>query len=343
MRKEIKRLIVSSMLALTMIAGTACAAGTTTTTATGTTTAMTTTAGTTGTATTTAMTTTAGTSASTTTPTTASGFTGKYIVDAEYVKLAAEKPNVLLIDARGEEDAKQGTVEGAIAVKWQMLANVQGKPGDAMWGTILEPAALSTTLGNLGITQDKEIIVFGAAQKGWGDEGRIVWELLAAGFSNVKMVDGGIDALTNAVKIVKGATAPVPAQVTVTEINNNHNINTDALSADYKNLKVIDVRDDKEYKGEILYGEAKGGHLPGAIHIKYTDLFNADQTLKSNDTLIKLFTDAGLAKTDKIVTYCTAGIRSAYMQLIMEMTGFENSFNYDESFYRWSAINNLEK
>ena len=308
---------------------------------------------TTGAATTPAATTSAVTAAPATTPAVTaapattpvpSAFKGKYLVDGEYVKSAAGKAGVLIIDARGEDPAKAGTVEGAIAMKWQIIANVTGKPGDPMWGTMLEPAALSTALSKFGITKDKEIIVFGAAQKGWGDEGRIVWQLLAAGFPNVKMVDGGLEGLSKAgVTIVKGATAPVPADVVVTEINNAHNINTDALAADYKNFKVVDVRANEEYQGQVLYGEANGGHLPGAIHINFTTLFNADNTLKSNDEITKLFTDAGLSKTDKIVTYCTAGIRSAYMQLIMEMTGFENSFNYDESFYRWSAVNELEK
>lgn len=36
---------------------------------------------------------------------------------------------------------------------------------------------------------------------------------------------------------------------------------------------------------------------------------------------------AGLSKENTIVTYCTAGIRSACMQLILEMCGFENSIN----------------
>ena len=273
-----------------------------------------------------------------------SAFEGKYLVNAEYVKSVTSNDNVLLIDARGEDAAKEGTVEGAIAVNWQMIADMEGKPGDPMWGTILEPAALSQTLGNLGIAKDKEIIVFGAAQNGWGDEGRITWELIAAGFENAKMVDGGLASLTKAgLHIVKGAAVPVPAEVVVSEINNSHNINTDALVADYDNYKVVDVRADEEYKGQVLYGEANGGHLPAAISIKFTDLFKEDGTLKSNDDVTKIFTDAGLSKDDKIVTYCTAGIRSAYMQLVLEMNGFENSYNYDESFYRWSAVNELEK
>ena len=52
--------------------------------------------------------------------------------------------------------------------------------------------------------------------------------------------------------------------------------------------------------------------------------------------------EAGLQTTDQIVTYCTAGIRSAYMQLILEMCGFENTLNYDESYYRWCACQDVE-
>lgn len=55
-----------------------------------------------------------------------------------------------------------------------------------------------------------------------------------------------------------------------------------------------------------------------------------------------MFEAAGLAKTDNIVTYCTAGIRSAYMQLILEMCGYENTWNYDESYYRWCACQEVE-
>lgn len=213
-----------------------------------------------------------------------------------------------------------------------------------MWGTVLPADKLSEKLSSFGIGKDKEIIIFGAAQNGWGGEGRILWELNAAGYENLKMVDGGYDALVNAgLTISKGATTPVPCEVRIDEINNEHIINTDALSKDYDDFKVVDVRADEEYDGQTLYGEAKGGHLPNAIHIKFTDLFNEDGTLKSNKDIETMFNENGITKEDKIVTYCTAGIRSAYMQLILEMCGFENTFNYDESYYRWCVVNEVEK
>lgn len=65
-------------------------------------------------------------------------------------------------------------------------------------------------------------------------------------------------------------------------------------------------------------------------------MFNNNGTLKTNAQLTKMFEDAGLQKTEKIVTYCTGGIRSGYMQLVLQMCGFENSYNYAESIYRWS-------
>lgn len=271
-------------------------------------------------------------------------FTGKYIVDAQYVMEHMKDENVLIIDARGEEAAQNGTVEGAVAAIWQQFAAVSdGAAGDPMWGTILDVDSLSAALSAAGISQDKEIILFAAAQNGWGDDGRILWELVAAGFPNVKMVDGGYDGLVAAgVPTVKGAAAYTPAEVTVSAIDETHVINTDALAADYDSFKVVDVRADKEYEGGAFYGEVKGGHLPGAIHIRFTDLFNDDCTLKSNDEITAMFEAAGVAKTDKIVTYCTAGIRSAYMQLILEMCGFENTMNYDESYYRWCACQDVE-
>lgn len=228
---------------------------------------------------------------------------------------------------------------------WQYLADVEsGASGDENWGLVLEPKKLAERLGDKGIDKDKEVVLFASAQDGWGDDGRIAWELLAAGYKDVKMVDGGFSALKDAgIKTNKGGTELKPVDVEIDSLNQDHMIKTDELKADYDEYKVVDVRADEEYNGEVLYGEAKGGHLPGAIQVRYTDMFNKNGTLKSNEKLTKLFEDAGLSKDDKIVTYCTAGIRSAYTQLVMDMCGFKNVKNYDGSFYRWAKVEDVEK
>lgn len=196
-------------------------------------------------------------------------FTGEYIVDANYAKKQVEDGNAILLDARGEETAKKGTIEGAVATNWQNLSNVESvEKGDYDWGLILEPEVLSKKLGDLGLSKDKEIILFAEGPKGWGE--------------------------------------------------------------------------DKEYNGGVHYREAKGGRLPGAIQVKFTDLFDSDGYLKSNEDIISMFEDADIKKDDKVVTYCTSGIRSAYEQLILEMLDYEVVKNYDGSYNTWCVHNEVE-
>ncbi len=270
-------------------------------------------------------------------------FEGEFMVSPEYVKNNME--DIILVDARGDEVAKKGTIKGAVPIMWQYLATCDtGKAGDKMWGCILDTETLSQRLGEKGIDQEEEIVLFASAQNGWGDDGRIAWELMAAGYENVKIVDGTYEMLEAAgLETEKGGTELEPVEVNVEAIDETHVINTEELKSVYDDVKIVDVRADEEYEGETLYGEANGGHLPGAIHIRFTDLFEENGNLKSNDDIQAIFDEAGLEKDDAIVTYCTAGIRSAYMQLIMEQMGYENTKNYDESFYRWSVVEALEK
>lgn len=271
-------------------------------------------------------------------------FTGKYIVDANYVKEHYEDDNIILVDARGEEAAKKGTIEGAVTTTWQNLSNIEGATkGDYDWGLILEPEVLSKKLGDLGLSKDKEIILFAEGPKGWGEDGRILWTLKAAGYENLKMVDGGLNALEavglNKSKDVKRLD---PVEVEIDALDYEHVINTKELEVSYDDYIILDVREDKEYNGGVHYGEAKGGRLPGAIQVRFIDMFDSDGYLKSNDEINSMFEDANVKKTDKVVHYCTSGIRSAYTQLIMEMLDYEVTKNYEGSYNTWCVQNEVE-
>lgn len=271
-------------------------------------------------------------------------FHGEYIITGEYAKDRIGAEDVLFIDARGWQKAVLGTLKGAIATTWQDLCTCQeGQAGDADWGKIPAPDDLEGRLGELGITKDKEIIVFADTLDGWGDDARLVWEFLAAGFEDVKMIDGGYAAAKAAgAETQLFASGSEPGEVTVDSIDNTHVMTTEELQANYDEYTIVDVRTDEEYNGAILYNEAQGGHLPGAIHVRYTDLFQEDGTLKPNSELAGMFESAGVDKEDKVVTYCTGGIRSAYTQLVLEMCGYENTWNYDQSFWRWAVVGEVE-
>lgn len=271
-------------------------------------------------------------------------FTGEYMVDANYVKDNYEDENIILMDARGEEAAKKGTIEGATTTSWQNLSNIEGtEKGDYDWGLILEPEVLSKKLGDLGLSKDKEIILFAQGPKGWGEDGRILWTLKAAGYENLKMVDGGLDALIAVgMKESKDVKKLDPVEVEIDALNYERVIDTKELEVSFDDYVILDVREDKEYNGGVHYGEAKGGRIPGAVQVRFTDLFDSDGYLKSNDEITSMLEDSNIKKTDKVVAYCTSGIRSAYMQLIMEMLDFEVVKNYDGSYNTWCVHNEVE-
>ncbi|MFC2662013.1 MAG: sulfurtransferase [Eubacterium sp.] len=269
-------------------------------------------------------------------------FTGKYIVSAKYAAKQAGKKNVLFVDCRGADLAKKGTVKGAIATTWQELCTCgsqYGEAGDKDWGKIPSPSDLSKRLSKLGMTKDKKIYLVGLTLDGWGDDARVLWELNAAGFTNARIVNGGFQGLKDAgVKTQKGASTPKPGKVKVTKINYNHTITTEQLQKHYKDYKIIDVRTKAEYNGATKYKEAKGGHLPGAVFMPYTGFFREDSTLISKKDIDAMMKKAGISKNDKIVTYCTGGIRSAYVQLVLQMSGYKHTYNYDQSYWRWCRV-----
>ncbi|MCB7305597.1 rhodanese-like domain-containing protein [Bariatricus massiliensis] len=275
---------------------------------------------------------------------TKNAFQGEYIISAEDALKKAGDSEVLFLDARGSKKAFLGTVKGAAATDWQALSTCdEGKAGDEAWGLVPEEAELARRLGSLGIQKDTEIIVLGQPEDGWGEDGRVLWELRQAGCTNVKMVDGGISAMKDlGLSTVLGASKPEKAEMEIESLNKSHDISTEELQKNYEDYKIVDARTKEEYDGAVLYDEAKGGHLPGAVHLAYTELFRENGTLKSNEELTRLFEKKGLEKEDKIVTYCTGGIRSAYMQLVMEMCGYQTTYSYGQSYWRWAVVGDVE-
>lgn len=274
-------------------------------------------------------------------------FTGDFLITADEAKDLMGKDDVIFVDCRGEKFSDKETIKGATATSWQAIGTCEekyGKQGDENWGKVPQPEELAKKLGNLGLDPEKEIVLLGETLGGWGEDARVLWELRVAGYKNLKMVDGGYAALVKAgAETQKGPSKLKKVDVKINKLDMTHDMETEELQKNYKDYKIVDVRTDEEYEGAVKYNEAKGGHLPGAIHIRYTDLFREDGTLRSQADVEKMLSDAGISKDDKIVTYCTGGIRSAYAQLVFEMAGCKNTWNYDQSYWRWAVVGDVEK
>lgn len=264
----------------------------------------------------------------------------KLFVNADWVK--ANLSQIIVLDARTDKEYNSGHIPGAVNAPWQYFSDMNGQPGDADWGTLLPRDQLASKIGALGISGEKTVVTY-VDPPGWGEDGRVAWTLESAGITKVMILEGGWKAWKNAGGEVSKEAASVPkaADFKIAAMDSSLNAATDWIKANRQNIKIVDARSKKEYAGATDYGEARGGHLPQAVNIPFENMFNRDGSLKSSAELTQLFTHAGLKPGDQIVTYCTKGIRSGYMALVLRMAGFENARNYDASFYTWAGDKSL--
>lgn len=100
--------------------------------------------------------------------------------------------------------------------------------GRENWGKVPQPAELSKKLSNLGLDPNKEIVLLGETLGGWGEDARVLWELRVAGYTNLKMVDGGYEALVNAgAETQKGPSKLDKVDVKIDKLDMTHDMETE--------------------------------------------------------------------------------------------------------------------
>ncbi|MBE9186352.1 sulfurtransferase [Microcoleus sp. LEGE 07076] len=224
----------------------------------------------------------------------------------------------------------------AIPVTWQEFACSdfphQGK-------IIEDDPILTQKLQALGICQDQPVIAIADSVKGWGEDGRVVWMLRTLGHEKAVFVDGGYRAFVKAgIDRTKRTNHPPPPGDFIVSRRSNWEINRDDLKAilGNANLAFIDAREPREYAGKTPYGERRGGHIPGAVHLYYKQLMDRRGQLLSRGEVVAILQQKGVSLSTEIVSYCSGGIRSAWLTCVLTSFGF-NAKNYAGSMWEWSA------
>lgn len=240
----------------------------------------------------------------------------------------------LVVDARGADLKKrQGPLAGAAAVEWQDLS----EPSLPTKGRLLSDAKeLERRLQALGLTAERPVVVVADPVNGWGEDGRIAWALRTFGHRKVVIVDGGLPALQQGGPL---AIAPpvVPGTFRATFDARWHVTKEDIKDHLGKgDLALLDVREPREYAGKTPYGEARGGHIPGAKGLWYKDLLAKDGKLLPRVEIEKVLASKGITKASNVVAYCTGGIRSGWFTTVLTDLGY-SARNYPGSGWEWAG------
>ena len=97
---------------------------------------------------------------------------------------------------------------------------------------------------------------------------------------------------------------------------------------------ILDTRSDGEYCGTTVRA-ARGGAIPGAVHIEWTRNLGPDGAFKPAAELKQMYDDAGVTPDREVITYCQGGYRAAHSYLALRLLGFPKVRNYVGSWKEW--------
>lgn len=246
----------------------------------------------------------------------------------------------IVLDVRAAAAYKTKHIKGAQHTTWQHFS----EPKAPNQGRLLsQDSVLTSRLQALGISSNKRVLVYGDPIGGWGEDGRIVWMLRTFGHTQAAIVDGGYSAMIN-VGITTSTTLPQVAKgnFTIKRLGTWSINKTQLQSAVSQNkapasMTLIDTRELREYQGAVPYGESRGGHVPGAIHLYYKDLLMRSGRLYDRDVLLARLKQKGIVPSKPVVAYCTGGIRSGWFVAVLYDLGFKSVKNYAGSMWEWAS------
>jgi thiosulfate/3-mercaptopyruvate sulfurtransferase len=189
-------------------------------------------------------------------------------------------------------------------------------------------------LATRGVSADRPVVVYET------DSGmraaRAFWFLELFGHPNVRMLDGGVRAWQEAGLPLTTECAAPAASSWIGERR------TDALAtwrdvADRLNrpgFTILDTRSDGEYCGTTVRA-ARGGAIPGAVHIEWTRNLGADGAFKPAAELTAMYAEAGVTPDREVVSYCQGGYRAAHSYLALRLLGYPQVRSYLGSWKEW--------
>lgn len=256
------------------------------------------------------------------------------LVDTAWVLDNLENENVRLVDVSSNQDAyNDGHLPGAVFVSWRdELTN----PDTSVEGQILTAEQLGALFSELGIANDHTVVFYDNTSNLFAT--RAYWALKYYGHAEVRVYNGGsLKWVADGHELSRGRVTHEPTEYVTgepdPEIRTDWQYVVDHI--DDEETLLCDTRSVAEFTGDDARA-ARGGHIPGAVHLEWVHAVNEDGTFKSAPELAALFYAEGFTPDKQIITYCQTGVRGAHTWFVLrELLGYPNVRNYDGSWAEW--------
>src|SRR3989304_7410898 len=250
----------------------------------------------------------------------------KILIEADELLKKLDNENIRIYDVTITDDVYlQGHIPGAAFFEHEKFSN----PNSKYEYTILPKAELASQIGNAGISNDLEIVVYACGMLPYAV--RAWWLLRYAGHNNVRILNGGLSAWKNAGGKIEQEARQYEPSIFQGQFRPGMFASKEEILVSMQNndVAIVDVLPLVSYEAS---------HIPDSICLPCMDLMQGDlkqgfDYLLPNDALALRLRD--VSKHKRIITYCGGGIAAAVNAVAHLMTGYDNVAVYDGSLYEW--------
>ena len=195
----------------------------------------------------------------------------------------------------------------------------------------------------LGVGDGHQIVVYDS--KGLFSAARVWWLFRLMGHINIAVLDGGLPKwvadghpLETSAPIIRDRHMTVQLQPQMVQ-----DVTQVAHAAKLQDYEIIDARAAARFRGDVEEPRKglRAGHIPGSKNLPFTQVLNADHTLKSTAELVEVFRIAGINLDKPAITTCGSGITAAILSLALELIGKTDHALYDGSWTEWGQFPTL--
>jgi len=251
------------------------------------------------------------------------------LVTADWLHEHLDHSAIRIVDTRKGDGYTTSHIAGALCL--------DASPFLRNDGDVIGAAEFALLMSRLGIAAGTTVIAYDDGNNLFA--ARLWWVLKYYGHVDVRVLDGGWDHWVAENRPCHNVvTTAVPARFEA-GATAGWKVDTDTVAASLANPErvILDVRSDEEWWRVDDSGSTPPGHIPGAVHLVWSDVLDPDnRCFKPAAGLRTLFHDLGLRQDQEILVYCLGGIRAAHSVLALRNAGFGHARNYEGSWAAWS-------
>lgn len=269
--------------------------------------------------------------------------TSSALVDSKWVRNAQDsgEPQLLLLDCNHPASFPRSHIPDAVPLA--LASSLLKDPTPQATG-VLSPQLFTDVVQSLQVPKDATLVFYDDEMSLKAT--RMWWVFRHYGFpvDQLKVLDGGLRhwvADDNQVKTGESGDRETPTELWTQSVDTQKLVGFQAVQEGIADAatQFVDARSPGEYWGEDANGNARTGHVPGAVNFNWMEGVDFIQNgkFKTKEELDKVFVDIFHLDKDKpVITYCQRGIRAAHTAFALEQVmGFNDVKIYEDSMLQY--------